>query len=112
MFLTFFVSTGTPYLGYVDKLGTAYKNPIIVTGFGSYLATPIMREAYDAKSGKFTEQEAIQLITKCLEVLYYRDARSWNQYSLAIVNETGSRIEGPLKLVSNWEIAHSVAGYE
>lgn len=39
---------GEPYLATVDKLGTAYEDEIICTGFGAHLATPILREAYEA----------------------------------------------------------------
>merc|ERR1712071_668914 len=35
-----------PFLGLVDKIGTAYTDNILATGFGSYLATPILREKW------------------------------------------------------------------
>jgi len=103
---------GKPFLGYVDKLGTAYECPIIATGYGAYIATPLMREELDSREGKLTEAEAIQLVEKCLTVLYYRDARSLNKYELAVVNSTGARIDGPLTLQSNWNVAQYVSGYE
>ena len=101
---------GKPYLGYTDKLGTAYASPLIATGFGAYLAMPLMREEYDAKNGKFTEEEAKNLLVKCLQVLYYRDARSFNQYHLAVVNESGSKVDGPFKLTTEWSFANMVTG--
>lgn len=73
----------------------------------------MLREALDAKKGdKFTEAEAVNLVKKCLEVLYYRDARSWSRYQIAVVDEKGSRIEGPFKLDSNWAFAELIQGYE
>ncbi len=105
--------TDKPFLGFVDKLGTAFSSPIIATGFGAHLATPMLREATDAKNGvKFTEAEAVKLVQKCLEVLFYRDARSWNRYQIAIVDDKGSRIEGPFKIESNWKFADMIQGYE
>lgn len=85
---------------------------MIATGFGAYLAMPMLRSEYEAKNGQLTEDQARSLIVKCLQVLYYRDARSFNQYHLAIVNETGSKVEGPFKLTTNWDFAHMVTGYE
>ena len=60
-----------PFLGFVDKLGTAYKSNVITTGFGSFLATPLIRELTEHIGDRLpTEQEARQLVTKCMEVLY------------------------------------------
>jgi len=106
---------GKPFLGYVDKLGTAYECPAIATGYGSYIAIPLIREEMDAAEARgvpLTEQQAKQLIQKCLTVLYYRDARSLNKYQLAVVNTLGATIEGPLTVESNWNVAHYVKGYE
>ena len=43
-----------PFLGSVDKIGTAYTDDTLATGFGSYLALPIMRERWrpDLKEGE------------------------------------------------------------
>lgn len=108
----FSLTKGKSFLGFVDKLGTAYECPVIATGYGSYIAIPLMREELDSKGGQLTEEEAKRLVEKCLTVLYYRDARSFNKYQLAVVNESGAHIEGPLTLQSNWNVAHYVAGYE
>lgn len=35
-----------PFLGYVDMIGTAYEENFIATGFGAYLAIPIIRERW------------------------------------------------------------------
>jgi len=103
---------GKPFLGYVDKLGTAYECPAIATGYGAYIALPLIREEIEARGGQLNEQQARQLINRCLTVLYYRDARSLNKYELAVVKSTGASVEGPLTLESNWNIAQYVKGYE
>lgn len=110
-----FSQIGKPYLGYTDKLGASYVNNVIATGYGNYLAMPLLREETDKRkeSGQpLTEAEAIALIQKCLQVLYYRDARSFNQYTISVINEQGTRVEGPFKLTTNWEFATMVKGYE
>ncbi|KPM02528.1 macroglobulin complement-related 1 [Sarcoptes scabiei] len=101
-----------PFLGLADRLGTAYVSPHISSGFGNYLAIPLLREEYEKRDGKLTETEAIDILKNCLEVLYYRDARSWNKYNLAIVNQQGSKIEGPFEFRGKWNLAHEVSGYE
>merc|ERR1711874_638120 len=40
--------TKMPFLGMVDKIGTAFEDDMIATGFGSYLALPILREKWRA----------------------------------------------------------------
>ncbi|XP_069497881.1 proteasome subunit beta type-4-like [Ambystoma mexicanum] len=102
---------GESFLGYVDKLGVAYESPTIATGFGSYLAQPLMREVVE-KNPLLTKDEARHLIERCMKVLYYRDARSYNRYEIATVTESGIEIKGPLSTETNWDIAHLVSGFE
>ena len=47
-----------------------------------------------------------------METLYYRDARSWNEYHYAIITADKSEVVGPIKYKGNWEFANSVTGYE
>ncbi|KAL1132654.1 hypothetical protein AAG570_010606 [Ranatra chinensis] len=78
---------GKPFLGAIDKLGLGYKDQCIANGFGSYLAVPLMREAVESaeKDGKqLTKQEAQQVLIKCMEVLYYRDTRSYSKVMYCI----------------------------
>lgn len=63
------------FLGAVDKLGTAYIDPVIATGYGAYIATPLLAKAYDTNP-EMSETEAAELIHKCMEVLWLRDGRS------------------------------------
>lgn len=105
------IQDGEPFLGTVDKLGTAYQERAIATGYGAYIATPLMRELTENKD-KITEEEARDIITKCLTVLYCRDARSFPKYHLAVVKKDGSKIEGPFELDADWSIAEFVKGYE
>lgn len=102
---------GKPFLGYIDKLGVAYEAPSLATGYGGYIAQPLLRAALE-KSPDITEAEARAVIDQCLTVLYYRDARSWHQYEVAVVTKEGSRIEPPRTVNTDWNLAYSVGGYE
>ncbi|XP_069692600.1 proteasome subunit beta type-4 [Periplaneta americana] len=99
-----------PFLGTVDKLGTAYLDRHIATGYGAYIALPLMREEAEKKPN-MTEKDAHKLLVKCLQVLYYRDARSFPKFQLATLTRDGVRVEGPLNVEQNWEVAHLVRGY-
>jgi len=59
------------FLGTVDKLGTAYNDPVIATGYGAYMATPILRKAYE-DNGEMSKEEAIELLYKVMQVLFSR----------------------------------------
>ncbi|XP_077993332.1 proteasome subunit beta type-4-like [Glandiceps talaboti] len=100
-----------PFLGYVNLIGTAYQAPTIATGFGGYLAQPMLRDAYE-KNNKMTLEEAKEVITRCMKVLFYRDARSYNRFEIAYITKDGPVIEEPISADANWEIAHYVKGYE
>lgn len=104
---------GKPYLGYSNTLGTSFSSPYISSGFGNYFALPLLREECENRNTKLTKDEAIKLVEKCLSVLYYRDCRAHNRYSLAIVTkDEPSVIQESLQLAENWDVANMVLGYE
>ena len=49
---SYFWKKGKPFLGYVDKIGTAYECPAIATGYGSYIAMPLIRSELDAAEAR------------------------------------------------------------
>jgi len=64
------------FLGYVDLVGTCYEDDFVTTGYGSHIALPLIRKAYRPD---LTLEEATKLITDCMRVLFYRDARASNK---------------------------------
>ncbi|XP_025048275.1 LOW QUALITY PROTEIN: proteasome subunit beta type-4 [Alligator sinensis] len=102
---------GESFLGYVDMLGVAYEAPTLATGYGAYLAQPLMREALEKKP-ILTKEEAQDLIERCMKILYYRDARSFNRFQIAVVTEKGVEVEEPRSVETNWDIAHLIRGFE
>ncbi|CAG9859740.1 unnamed protein product [Phyllotreta striolata] len=100
------IQDGVPFLGTVDKLGTAYTDKVICTGYGAHIALPVLRDALDKKPN-LNLNEAKQLIKKCMEVLFYRDARSYPKYQLGMIDvDEGVKIEGPISVEENWNIAY------
>ncbi|XP_008545942.1 proteasome subunit beta type-4 [Microplitis demolitor] len=99
------IEDGKPFMGTVDKLGTAYVDPVIATGYGAYMATPLLRKAWEANK-EMSEEEAAALLHKCMEVLYMRDARSFPKYELGIITkEKGVEVRGPINNKGFWEVA-------
>lgn len=97
--------TGKIFLGYVDLLGTTYESDSIATGFGAYLAQPLLRNAVEGKQEPdMTEAQAAELLENCLRVLYYRDARSLDKVQYAKVTAEGVTISEPTKVSSDWSI--------
>lgn len=105
-------SSGKRLLGCVDIHGTTWQSSTIATGFGAYLAQPLLRKAVEGKEATLTEAEATEIIDDCLRVLYYRDARSLNKYQRAIITkEGGVRITEPYSVSTNWSYASDIRGY-
>jgi len=105
-------SNGKPYLGFVDKIGTAYQSPIIGTGFGLHLGVPFIREAMEKKP-HMNKEEAKSVLKECLKLLYYRDCRAFFKYQIADITADGVTIEDDLNLKqeTNWDIAYTDNGY-
>jgi 20S proteasome subunit beta 7 len=95
-----------PFLGFVDKIGTTYEDNFIATGFGSYLALPIMREKYRAD---LEEGEARCILEDCLRVLFYRDCRALNRIQIAKATTDGVMISEPYELETSWDSASFVS---
>lgn len=70
---------GQSFLGYVDLLGTTYSASTLATGYGAYIALPLLRKAVEGRETTLTEAEATEIMETALRVLFYRDARSLNK---------------------------------
>lgn len=105
----------TPFLASVDLRGVTFSAPTISTGFGSYLATPLLRQLVDDEKDvkNVTEEQAREAIANCMKVLFYRDARSLDKYSLAVITKDGGvKIEKDVRLENmNWRFAQGIKGY-
>jgi len=107
-------SSSKPFLAAVDLLGTTFSAPSLATGYGAHLAQPVMRlKVPDEESVKtLTEEEAIETIRRCMKVLFYRDARSLDKYSLAIITKDGVKLHEDEKLENqSWQFAERIRGY-
>ncbi|KAI1118008.1 proteasome endopeptidase complex, beta subunit [Nemania sp. NC0429] len=105
---------GAPFLAAADLLGTTFTSPSLATGFGSMLAQPIMRRLVpdEAAVASITREQAVECIRQCLKVLFYRDARSLDKYSLAVVTKAGVELSEDERLESqSWAFADRIKGY-
>ncbi|EFA85542.1 proteasome subunit beta type 4 [Heterostelium album PN500] len=97
--------TDKSFLGKVDLYGTCFKDDYIATGYGQHIALPLLRKAY---SPDMTLEQAQKLITDCLRVLFYRDARSSKRVQLSYANANGMEISAPIELETyNWDIGEA-----
>ncbi|AQZ12657.1 PRE4 (YFR050C) [Zygosaccharomyces parabailii] len=106
---------GKPFARYVNLLGVTYSSPSLASGFGSYMAVPLLRKLVDRESdvAKIDRSTAENAVVECLKVLFYRDARSSKQYSLAVIdNDSGLQIKKDQKVENlSWSFAKGIRGY-
>ncbi|KKY28995.1 putative proteasome component pre4 [Phaeomoniella chlamydospora] len=110
-----FDANGKPFLSSADLLGTTFSSPTLATGFGAHLAQPLLRKLVpeDEKSVETLSQEdAVNAVKECLKVLFYRDARSMDRYSIAVITKDGIEIKTDEKLENqSWAFADKIRGY-
>jgi 20S proteasome subunit beta 7 len=89
-----------PFLASADLLGTTFSAPSIATGFGAHLAQPLLRlVAPDEEAAeKLSKEEALTAVKESMKVLFYRDARSLDKYSIAVVTKEGIELKEDEKL--------------
>lgn len=108
------IEDGKPLLSYVDLLGVTYSAPTLATGFGAHLAVPLLRKVVDKDGDEenVTEEQAREALAQCMKVLFYRDARSLDKYSLATITTEGVKIEKDVQLQDmSWRFAGMLTGY-
>eukprot|EP00537_Pseudo-nitzschia_pungens_P007217 CAMPEP_0172366512 /NCGR_PEP_ID=MMETSP1060-20121228/15893_1 /TAXON_ID=37318 /ORGANISM="Pseudo-nitzschia pungens, Strain cf. cingulata" /LENGTH=235 /DNA_ID=CAMNT_0013090413 /DNA_START=151 /DNA_END=858 /DNA_ORIENTATION=- len=87
--------TSKPFLGTVDRLGTTLQENLVATGFGAYLAMPLLRDKWKPD---LSEGEARALMEDCMKVLFYRDCRASSRIQLAKCTSDGCIISEPYDL--------------
>ncbi|MCJ1470112.1 Proteasome subunit beta type-7 [Pseudocyphellaria aurata] len=106
---------GHPFLSSVDLLGTTFSSPTLATGFGALLAQPLLRKLVEDEAAldSITEERAIAAVKECMKVLFYRDARSLDKYSIAVITKDGGvdlkqdeQLDG-----QSWAFAETIKGY-
>jgi len=102
---------GKRFLAYVDLLGTTYSASTLATGYGSYIAQPLLRKAVEGREDVLTEEEATEIIETSMKVLYYRDARSLNKFQIATITAAGISISESRQLETSWSFAEGIRGY-
>lgn len=91
---------GKPFLASADLLGTTFSSPSLATGFGSHLAQPLLRKVApdDEAAARLTKEQAVEAIKESMKVLFYRDARSLDKYSIAVITKDGIELKEDEKL--------------
>eukprot|EP00928_Gymnodinium_smaydae_P035820 TRINITY_DN25137_c3_g1_i1.p2 TRINITY_DN25137_c3_g1~~TRINITY_DN25137_c3_g1_i1.p2 ORF type:complete len:243 (+),score=55.48 TRINITY_DN25137_c3_g1_i1:98-826(+) len=87
-------------LAFVDHQGTYFEEDYIATGFGSYLAMPLLRNEWKPE---ITLEEATALIKKCLTVCFYRDCRAYCKIRIGNCTGTSVSISDPITLDHKWD---------
>lgn len=109
-----FDGDGKPFLSSADLLGTTFSAPHLATGFGAHLAIPILRRLFpeDMPIENITKEQAVAALKDCMKVLFYRDARSLDRYSIAVVTKEGIELKEDEKLeAQSWAFAEGIKGY-
>ncbi len=106
---------GKPFLNSVDLLGTTFSSPTLATGYGAHLAQPLLRKLIpdNASVQSTTREQALAAVKECMKVLFYRDARSLAEYSIAVVSrEGGVELKEDEQLQGqSWAFAETIKGY-
>lgn len=106
---------GAPFLSLADLQGTRYSAPTLATGFGASLAQPLLRKLVpndEASVKEVTREQAVEAVKACMKVLFYRDARSADRYSIAVVTKEGVELKEDEKLEEqSWAFADMIRGY-
>ena len=99
----------------VDPFGTFLTANYFTTAFANYFACSLLRNEYPKDPKEITKEQAIKLILKCFEVLFYRDSKAGDviQYTtLEMDNNMIKTDTQTTKLETKWEHQQFMQGNE
>ena len=99
----------------VDPFGTFLTGNYFTTAFANYFACSLLRNEYPKNSNEITKDQAIKLIMKCFEVLFYRDSKAGDVIQYTILESDNNMIKTEtqtVKLETKWEHKQFMQGNE
>ena len=97
-----------PHLISISPDGHSYTNPFLCIGSGSLAAMAIMETNY---KDHLTKQEAIDLVTKCVEAGIYHDLGSGSNVDYAIITKNGLEEKKRSHKSDNFKIFSKEGGF-
>lgn len=97
-----------PHLCQVDSHGNTQFNPFLTMGSGSLAAMAIMETEY---KDNMTEEEAITLITHCVEAGIYHDLGSGSNVDIAVIKKDATTVKRSVKS-DNYKMFAKPGGYD
>ncbi len=81
---------GQPVLYGLDQFGTLLSANYMMNGFAQYFCNSIIAPEYPSNPDDMSLDQAMALVRKCFEVLFYRDCGAGNRIKFGIMdNSTG-----------------------
>lgn len=90
-----------PFLGSVDLYGCSFADDTLATGYGDYIARPLLR---NHQKNTMSEEDASALLERSMTVLFYRDARALDLIQIGKITKAGVEISEPFRVKTNWDI--------
>jgi len=98
----------------VDPFGTFLSGNYFTTAFANYFACSLLRNEYPKNPNDLTKEQAMNLLKKCFEVLFYRDSKAGDVIQFTVL-EKGDKLtteSGRIKLETKWEYKQFMQGNE
>ena len=106
---------GDVVLMQVDPFGTFLTGNYFTTSFANYFACSLLRNEYPKDPSEITKEQAIKLILKCFEVLFYRDSKAGDVIRYTILENDNNNMKTETKttkLETKWEYKQFMQGNE
>ena len=101
----------------IDPFGTFLSGNYFMTAFANYFACSLLRNEYPKNPNDLTKEKAIEILTKCFEVLFYRDTSAGDTIQFVSMerddnNNLPKIEEDKIKLETKWEYKQFMQGNE
>ena len=93
-----------PFIGVIDNVGTHWVGKYAGTAYAQHIAVPLVREFIEQHGIPENREMALELLQKCMRVLFYRDCKSVNRWLISDVSMGGVQQAQPKTLDTNFSL--------
>ncbi|KNH07857.1 hypothetical protein XU18_1534 [Perkinsela sp. CCAP 1560/4] len=96
------------FIGVIDNIGTHWTARYAGTSYAQHMAVPLIRESIEKEGLPASRDDALCLLRRCLQVLFYRECKAINRWLITDVTINGITQAPPTTLDTEF----SLRGYE
>jgi len=100
-----------PFIGVVQKHGTAYETAFVATGLASFTLNQVLETEAGPKVDEISRDKALKILCKAMEISMLSDRSSKPEFHVSYIDDECSSFLKLEKRIGNWDISEKDCQY-